>query len=114
MGATRGWLACAGDRGWPWQPNAHFNKLSTRDVVRRPGLDFLGLAPFRCETPDSEGWKSLDFLGFSRLKRDLSMGYARFSLKEISRPPFAAAPALWERQPTILACEKDELVIGKA
>jgi hypothetical protein len=32
-----------------------------------------------------EGGKSLDFLGFSRPNRAFSMGYARFSLKEISR-----------------------------
>jgi hypothetical protein len=31
-----------------------------------------------------EGWKSLDFLGFSRPNRAFSMGYAGFSLKEIS------------------------------
>jgi hypothetical protein len=42
-----------------------------------------------------EGWKSLDFLGFSRANRAFSMGYARFSLKEISRPllPQVAAAA---------------------
>jgi hypothetical protein len=38
-------------------------------------LGFLGAWLFRCETPIHEGWISLDFLGFSRRKRDLSMGY---------------------------------------
>jgi hypothetical protein len=34
------------------------------------------------------GWKSLDFLGFSRPKRAFSMSYAGFSLKEnFTRPP---------------------------
>jgi hypothetical protein len=38
-------------------------------------LDFLGWRPIRCEIPDYEPWIRLDFLGFSRAKRDLSMGY---------------------------------------
>jgi hypothetical protein len=37
------------------------------------------------KTPVYEGWKSLDFLGFSRPNRAFSMGYAGFSLKEKSR-----------------------------
>jgi hypothetical protein len=43
----------------------------------------------------------LDFLGFSRPNRDFSIGYAGFSLKEISHAllPSAAAPerCLWFR-----------------
>jgi hypothetical protein len=42
----------------------------------RSDFGFLGTSPFRCETPDYEGWISLDFLGFSRPNRDFSMGYA--------------------------------------
>jgi hypothetical protein len=38
-------------------------------------LDFLGESPFRCEGPANGGWIYLDFLGFSRVKLDLSMGY---------------------------------------
>jgi hypothetical protein len=38
-------------------------------------LDFLGAWAFRCEKPDRDYWISLDFLGFSRQNRDLSMGY---------------------------------------
>jgi hypothetical protein len=38
-------------------------------------LGFLGPWPFRSEDPDSEGWISLDFLGFSRPNRDFSMSY---------------------------------------
>ena len=45
----------------------------------RPDLGFLGSSPFAAKTPDYEGWKSLDFLGFSRPNRDLSMGYEHFS-----------------------------------
>jgi hypothetical protein len=41
-----------------------------------------------------EGWKSLDFLGFSRPNRAFSMGYAGFSLKEISRALLPVAAAL--------------------
>jgi hypothetical protein len=37
------------------------------------------------KAPVFGSWKSLDFLGFSRLNRAFSMGYAGFSLKEISR-----------------------------
>jgi hypothetical protein len=48
-------------------------------------LDFLGSRPFRYKGPDSEGWISLDFLGFSRPNLYLSMGYAGFRGKQISR-----------------------------
>jgi hypothetical protein len=51
-----------------------------RDAARRPGLGFLESQLFRGEIPDSEGWKSLDFLGFSRQNLDLSMNYTRFSV----------------------------------
>jgi hypothetical protein len=37
---------------------------------------------FALKTPDSGGWNSLDFLGFSRPNRDISMGYTGFSLKQ--------------------------------
>jgi hypothetical protein len=42
-------------------------------------LGFLVSALFAAKTQVSGGWKSLDFLGFSRPNRDLSMGYAGFS-----------------------------------
>jgi hypothetical protein len=42
-------------------------------------LGFLGPGHFAMKTPAFERWISLDFLGFSRPKRDLSMGYTRFS-----------------------------------
>jgi hypothetical protein len=48
-------------------------------------LGFLGLGPFGRETLVYEGWKGLDFLGFSRPDQAFSMGYAGFSLNEISR-----------------------------
>jgi hypothetical protein len=53
-------------------------------------LDFLGPGRFAAKTPIASYWISLDFLGFSRPNRDLSMGYAgksaeifslRFSLR---------------------------------
>ena len=37
---------------------------------------FLARGRFAAKTPAHEGWISLDFLGFSRPNRDLSMGYA--------------------------------------
>jgi hypothetical protein len=48
-------------------------------------LGFLGLGLFGRENPYYEDWKSLDFLGFSRPDQAFSMGYAGFSLQEISR-----------------------------
>ena len=46
-----------------------------RDVQSgRSGLGFLGPWPFRCESPRLWGWKSLDFLGFSRPKSRLFNG----------------------------------------
>jgi hypothetical protein len=50
-------------------------------------LGFLEAWPFGRETKVFGYWKSLDFLGFSRPKLDLSMGYAGFSLNRISRAP---------------------------
>ena len=38
---------------------------------------FLAPSPFAAKTPILSYWISLDFLGFSRPKRDFSMGYAR-------------------------------------
>jgi hypothetical protein len=52
----------------------------------RPNLGFLEPRPFRCENASFEGWKGLDFLGFSRQNLAFSTGYAGFSLNEISRP----------------------------
>jgi hypothetical protein len=46
------------------------------------GLGFLGARLFRFENPDLGGWISLDFLGFSRPNRDLSMSYAGKTAEE--------------------------------
>jgi hypothetical protein len=45
-----------------------------RAAVRRPDFGFLGTSPFAAKTLGFAGWKSLDFLGFFRQKRDLSIG----------------------------------------
>jgi hypothetical protein len=45
-------------------------------------LDHRGFCPGR---PENKAWISLDFLGFSRPNRDVSMSYAGFSAKKISR-----------------------------
>jgi hypothetical protein len=50
-------------------------------------LVFLGGWPFPCESAVYSDWISLDFLGFSRPNRDLSMRYAGFSAKIFSWPP---------------------------
>jgi hypothetical protein len=59
------------------------------------------------------GWKSLDFLGFSRPKRAFSMGYARFSLKNFSLAPCLAATALERRPWRLRTCGWAELLIGQ-
>jgi hypothetical protein len=56
----------------------------------RPGLGFLGLRHLEAKIQINSYWISLDFLGFSRQKLAISIGYAGFSLKEIS---CALAPA---------------------
>ena len=47
---------------------------------------FLARGPFAAKPPLMRGWIPLDFLGFSRQNQDLSMGYARVSLKENCSP----------------------------
>src|SRR5260370_20112929 len=54
---------------------------------------FLAPGCFSTKTPAFERWISLDFLGFSRPKRDLSMGYARFSLENFSQRLLAVRSA---------------------
>jgi hypothetical protein len=45
-------------------------------------LGFLGRAPFCFKDHVYEDWISLDFLGFSRPNRDLSISYTRFSAEK--------------------------------
>src|SRR5262249_49379233 len=45
---------------------------------------FLGGACYVAKAPSSEGWIALDFLGFSRLNLDFSMGYTDFSVNNFS------------------------------
>jgi hypothetical protein len=45
---------------------------------------FLADGCFAAKTPDYEVWISLDFLGFSRQNRDVSMGYAEITPEEFS------------------------------
>jgi hypothetical protein len=61
-----------------------------------------------------EGWKSLDFLGFSRPNRAFSIGYERFSLEKILAPLAAAAAAARKRARAVLECGNAGLVIGQA
>jgi hypothetical protein len=48
----------------------------------------LGSGRFAAKTPNYERWISLDFLGFSRPDRDLSMSYEDFSREKNSRALF--------------------------
>jgi hypothetical protein len=77
---------------WPrllriWMESVRLFSPSSRErrSVGSARLGFLGLWPFGRGNPRLWGWKGLDFLGFSRPNRAFSMGYAGFSLKEISR-----------------------------
>jgi hypothetical protein len=54
-------------------------------------------------------WISLDFLGFSRPNRYFSMGYAGFSLKEISPRPFAIGGSVGAA-PTVSGMRKRRIV----
>ena len=54
---------------------------------------FLDSARFGTKTPDFERWISLDFLGFSRPNRDLSMSYMDFSREKNSRALFRGSSA---------------------
>jgi hypothetical protein len=60
-----------------------------------------------------EGWKSLDFLGFSRTNRAFSMGYAGFSLKEISRGLCCHGGGVGTSA-SMFGKEKREMLIGRA
>jgi hypothetical protein len=79
-------------------------------MARSIRLGFLGPSPFRCGNPFYEGWISLDFLGFSRANRDLSMGCAVFSAEVFS------CALSWrekpERAPTVETIWKDGIVHG--
>jgi hypothetical protein len=75
---------------------------------------FLAPGCSAAKTHVYEGWKGLDFLGFSRQNLAFSMGYTGSSLKEISRALFAAAPEPWERQLAVLACGRAGSFMGQA
>jgi hypothetical protein len=77
-----------------------------RLVQRRPGTGsgasiwiFLALGRLSAKTAVSGCWISLDFLGFSRPNRDISMGYAGFSLKNFSLALFPSAVFTLRRGP---------------
>jgi hypothetical protein len=64
---------------------AHLSSVKPAAAIRRPvDLGFLDSSRFAAKTPVFEAWISLDFLGFSRQNRDLSMGYAGFSAENFS------------------------------
>jgi hypothetical protein len=67
-----------------------------RDLGLADPLDFLGPRRFGAKTPAFEPWICLDFLGFSRPKRDFSMGYAGKIAKYFSSRFFPALAMLEE------------------
>src|SRR6185437_1499161 len=86
---------------------------------RRPGTGSGGsiwifLAPGRlaAKTLVSGCWISLDFLGFSRPNRYISMGYAGFPLKNFSLAFFPSAVLMLRRGSPILVVRKGKLVHG--
>ena len=80
----------------------------------RPVWVPLGDGHFAAKSPVFEGWKSLDFLGFSRPKRAFSMGYAGFSLKKISRGPLALMRAAGADRLEPLGLRKGAIVHGRS
>jgi hypothetical protein len=63
-------------------------------------LGFLGASLSGRETPIHRYWISLDFLGFSRPNRDLSMGYTDFSATNFRNafPPCVQGAGMGSRQ----------------
>ena len=76
-------------------------------AVKSLRLDSLAGRCFGSKAPAKTGWISLDFLGFSRPNRAFSMGYAGFSLEEISR----ALSRLEAREPLARSCGLEELAM---
>ena len=75
--------------------------------------DFLAAGPLAAKTPVCEGWKSLDFLGFSRPKRAFSMRYTGFSLKKNSRAPLARGAAARDGSERSWHCEAQDWSWGE-
>src|SRR5260370_20962037 len=69
---------------------------------------FLDGACFAANLPVYEGWKHLDFLGFSRPNLYFSIGYERFRGKNFSRP-FPCRSRRPEREPAVEAMWKVRL-----
>jgi len=61
-------------------------EIQSMTAQQRIRLDFLGPGHFAREIQIYGYWKSLDFLGFSRPNRDLSMRCAGFSREEFFSP----------------------------
>jgi hypothetical protein len=75
---------------------------------------FLGSGRLAAKTLLYEGWKGLDFLGFSRPNRAFSMGYAGFSLKEISRALLPPRQNVGTAAHDLGLAEGDGLVMAQA
>src|ERR1700722_2593803 len=72
---------------------------------------FLARRHFAAKTPPYDRWICLDFLGFSRPNRDLSMGYAGFSL-EVFSSRFIPGVRIAETRTTDLERQRRRTVHG--
>jgi hypothetical protein len=77
-------------------------------------LGFLGPRRFAAKTQSFEGWKSLDFLGFSRPNQAFSMSYDEFSPKRISRALLPPRQNRGNGDPRFWPAGRDGLLMGKA
>jgi hypothetical protein len=76
---------CLGCFALRWRRSSSLSAAAARfSPVARVWVS-LGSRPLAAKTLAYEGWKNLDFLGFSRPKPAFSIGYEGFSLKIISR-----------------------------
>jgi hypothetical protein len=64
---------------------AAFCAAASRRWLGRSVWIFLARGRFAAKSPDSAYWISLDFLGFSRHNRDISMSYADKGAEIFSR-----------------------------
>jgi hypothetical protein len=77
-------------------------------------LGFLGLDGLAAKTHGFEGWKSFDFLGFSRPNRAFSMGCDGLSLNEFLAPSCRRAVAWKTASLNFWLAGRDGFLMGKA
>jgi hypothetical protein len=75
-------------------------------------LGFLAPGRLTAKTPIYRYWISLDFLGFSRPNRDLSMGLNAIFAERIFPRAFPLSFEAREREPTVLVIRKRRIAHG--